>query len=118
MFVAARRVAADTGTPADTLSQVLNSTFSLRPLLPGTWQLRFVGIGYYSRAVPVTIHSGRVDTVMVQMSETPIKPIADCVCPDHRSFGSHCCAKPKPVTIYTCNPPEPAAIKKDKQRTR
>jgi hypothetical protein len=118
MFVTGRRVAVDTGTSADTVGQVLNSTFTLSSLTPGVWQLRFGGIGFYSRVLPVTIRSGRVDTLMVQMSETSIRPIGDCVCPDGRSFGSQCCPKPKPVTTYKCNPREPAEINKDEERTR
>ena len=100
----ARHSAGEKGDVADTLVHLLDSTFTISSLRPGDWQLTFRLIGHQSRLVPVTIQSGRVDTLMVQLSESRLRPIADCVCANGRDFGGHCC---KPVTVRVCTPREP-----------
>jgi len=93
-----------TGSGADTLGRLLDSTFILRSLSPGKWQLSFRFIGYQPRLLPVTVQSGRVDTLMVQLTLSRLQPIGDCVCANGRDFGGHCC---KPVTVHVCTPRDP-----------
>jgi len=88
----------------DTLVQQLDSTFILRSLSPGDWQLSFRFIGYQPRLLPVTVQSGRVDTLMVQLSMSRLLPTRDCVCANGRGFGGHCC---KPVTVHVCTARQP-----------
>ena len=85
MQLKARRVTTD-GQVADTLDQPVDSTFTLS-LAPGDWQLTFYRIGHHTRLVSVTIHSDRIDTMMVQMSATSLGVIRDCICADGRGFG-------------------------------
>jgi hypothetical protein len=92
------------GGGPDTLVQQLDSTYILPPLSPGEWLLSFHFIGYQGRLLPVTVQSGRVDTLMVQLSMSRILPIRDCMCANGRNFGRHCC---KPVTVPVCTPREP-----------
>jgi hypothetical protein len=94
----------ETGGGADTLVQQLDSTFILRSLSPGEWQLSFRFIGHQPRLLPVTVQSGRVDTLMVQLSMSRLLPTRDCVCANGRDFGGHCC---KPVTVRVCTPRDP-----------
>jgi hypothetical protein len=101
----ARRLATYTGSPTGTLVQMVDSTFNLSSLTPGDWQFYFRSVGYRARLVPVTIHRGRVDTAMVQMSGGSLGLIRDCMCADGRGFGGQCC---KPVTIQVCTPREPS----------
>jgi hypothetical protein len=98
------QIRTETGRGADTLVQQLDSSFILRSLSPGEWQLSFRFIGYQQRLLPVTIQAGRVDTLMVQLSMTRLGVIGDCVCANGRDFGGHCC---KPVTVRVCTPREP-----------
>ena len=92
------------GRGTDTLERQLDSTFILRSLSPGEWQLSFRFIGYQPRLLPVTVQSGQVDTLLVQLSMSRLLPIRDCVCANGRDFGGHCC---KPVTVHVCTPREP-----------
>jgi hypothetical protein len=94
----------ETGGGTDTLVQQLDSTFILRSLSPGDWHLSFRFIGHQPRFLPVTVQSGRVDTLMVQLSMSRLLPTRDCVCANGRDFGGHCC---KPITIRVCTPREP-----------
>jgi hypothetical protein len=96
--------ASDKGRGADTLVQLLDTTFILRSLSSGEWQLSFRFIGYQPRLLPVSIQAGEVDTLMVQLSMTRLGVISDCVCAGGRDFGGHCC---KGVTIRVCTPSEP-----------
>jgi hypothetical protein len=89
------------GSGADTLVQLLDSTFILPSLSPGEWRLSFHVIGHQSRLLPVSIKPGAVDTLMVQLSRTRLGVIRDCVCANQRGFGGHCC---KGITIPVCTP--------------
>jgi hypothetical protein len=100
VFLSAHRHETDSENSADSLAQIVDSTFATRPLKPGKWELSFRLIGYSARSIGVTIAPGAVDTIMVQLSESPTA-IGDCVCANG-DFGSQCC---KPVTTRACDPP-------------
>ncbi|HEX2611356.1 MAG TPA: carboxypeptidase-like regulatory domain-containing protein [Gemmatimonadales bacterium] len=89
---------------ADTVVQLVDSTFVLPSLGPGDWQLTFRLVGYQPRSIPVTLQAGSIDTLMVQLSGGRLQGIGDCVCADGRGFGSRCC---KPVTVRVCTPRDP-----------
>jgi hypothetical protein len=93
--------AAHDSTVADTVVQLVDSTFVLPSLGPGDWQLTFRLVGYQPRSIPVTLQAGSIDTLMVQLSGSRLQGIGDCVCGDGRGFGSRCC---KPVTVRVCTP--------------
>jgi hypothetical protein len=101
VLLSARRYGVDSVRAADSLAQLVDSTFATRSLRPGRWELIFRAIGYTTRSIPVTITSGAIDTLMVQLSESPMA-IGDCVCANG-DFGSQCC---KPVTTRACDLPE------------
>jgi hypothetical protein len=98
--LSARRYETDAERAADSLTQLVNSTFAVNSLRPGKWELTFRAIGYTARSVPVTITSGATETLTVRLSESPAV-IGDCVCANGE-FGSHCC---KPVPTRPCDDP-------------
>lgn len=96
----ARRYGVDSESAPDSLAQLVDSTFATTPLRPGRWDLTFRALGYATRSIAVTIDSGAIDTLMVQLNESSLA-IGDCVCANG-DFGSQCC---KPVITRACDVP-------------
>jgi hypothetical protein len=82
----AGRHGANAENAADSLVQVVDSTFATRFLNPGKWELTFRLIGYSARSIEVAIAPATIDTVMVQLNESSTA-IGDCVCANG-DFGS------------------------------
>jgi hypothetical protein len=100
VLLSGRRHGVDSVNGADSLAQVVDSTFATRSLTPGKWELTFRLVGYSARSIGISVSSGVIDTVMVQLTESPTA-IGDCVCANG-DFGSQCC---KPVTTRACAAP-------------
>ena len=100
VVLSGRRFGGDSASTADSLTQVVDSTFAITSLKPGRWEFVFRAIGYTAFGISANIGSGAIDTLMIQLNESPTA-IGDCFCANG-DFGSHCC---KPVTPRTCDVP-------------